>query len=122
MWHLYDLNLSDDEQTLTAKREKVSANHQIVINGLQTNKNKGYGEYLKAFIHQVHFYPRNYDFDEETEIVSININEIMKLDIYKHNERYSKNSTRNATILAMPFIGLPILYGIVLVLSLIACC
>ena len=119
VWHLYNLNLSDDEQTLTAKKERITTAYQNIVDGIKNQKIKGYVKSQKDFIHQVHFFVENYDFDEETEMVSISVNEILKLEIYKHDDETSNRVSRTSIILGSPFLGLAEMFITILMLSLV---
>ena len=85
LWHLSDVALSDDRRTVSASREVVSENHYAVFQKITSKKSIPYLPDEKPYIHQTHLFVKNFDFDEENNIVSIPIDNILKFEIYKPN-------------------------------------
>ena len=104
MWHLFDMKLSANQKTFTAKRENVSENYQKIINHIKDKKSVPYAESQKAYINQVHFHVNNYDYNEANEIVTISLNDILKLEMYQHNTTHSNRSTTAIVILVSPVV------------------
>ena len=90
MWHLSELNFSEDQKSISAKRESVSSEYQKIIEGIKDLKTLGYNDGQRKYVHQVHFFPKTVQYDEKTEIVTILLDDVIKLEIYKHDTKSSK--------------------------------
>lgn len=119
MWHIYDLSFSEEENTLVARTEAISDDYLQIVDGIKNKKVKGYSESQRKFVHQVHFYLNKYEFDQETKQVIFSTEEIIRLDVYKHDKAHSKTNSSVLIVMGMPFIGLPILFVLTLLFLLI---
>lgn len=109
LWHLSNVALSEDRKTVLANREKVSKNHYDVFKKIQSTQLKTYLPKEKPYIHQTHLFVQNYDFNEESNKVSIPIDNVLKFEIYKYDKTVSGIVIVTSIVIGVPLAGIALL-------------